>query len=344
MRDKVALHINNQKIEDFISYRIEANLFSAADAFELTLADRNVKVKAGDTCQLYVNGGLELSGIVDAAPKSFDKSGVTLTVRGRDFMGLLADTYAEEFITLKDYTLKELAEKLLTPISYINRKKIQYGEGNKNRAVPLTETEEDFEYTQIDPARTVFEMLKEYALSRGMLFFSLPDGTLVFGQPRTSGKAEYTLIHKKKGQNNNVLSGEKTDDISRRYSKVTIMGQRQGTDSWETEDINVSAGLEDDDYPFYKPFVGTTEYDGQNPEKYARILMDKQRFQGWTLSYKVPGHSLNNRNYTINAVCRVEDEILEISGDFLIYERVLEMSRQGVFTSLKLSHLGVLPA
>jgi len=59
-----------------------------------------------------------------------------------------------------------------------------------------------------------------------MLFFSMPDGTFVFGEPLTSGKAEYTLI---KGFN--ILEGERTRDISKRYKTVTVTGQQQGTQS-----------------------------------------------------------------------------------------------------------------
>lgn len=345
MRDKVNLIINNQQIENFLSYRVEANLFVADDAFEFSLANPEVTVSRGDQCKLYINDDLELTGIIDVVSKTVDKTGTKLTVKGRDLMGLLTDSYVEEFITLQDYTLKQLAEKLLATVPYVNRKNIIYGKGNKNRAVPLTETEEDFEFQQLDPGRTVFEILKEYALSRGMLFFSLPDGTFVFGQPRTSGAADFTLINCRQGKDNNVIEGEKTDDISRRYSKITVMGQRQGTEVWEAEDTNVTGTMEDGTFPFYKPFVAEITHDGQDPEKYAQILMDKQLFDGFNLSYKTYGHSQAGKNYTINAVCHVEDDALDVNGDSLIYERVFEMDKnQGVFTTLKMSHLGVLPA
>lgn len=338
MRDKVSLHINNLRIEDFLSYRIESDLFVADDAFEITLANQGLEIPEGAQCKLYVNDTLELNGIIDKITDSYDKSGSKLSVEGRDLMGLLIDSYCEEFPTMENVTLKEIAEQLLANVPYISRKDIIYGKGNKNRAVPLTQTEDDYEFAQITPYTTVFEELKKHAIARGMLFFSMPDGTLVFGEPLTSGKAEYALI---KGKN--ILEGERVRDVSRRYKTVTVTGQQQGTDLFGPEDINVSGVATDADFPFAKPFVAQAEHDGQDPQKYAKVLMEKQQFEGFALNYKTHSHSQNGKNWQVNAVCHVLDDKFSIDDDFLIYGRTFEMSRDGVFTTLKLSRLGILP-
>lgn len=338
MRDKVSLVINNLKIENFLSYRIESDLFVSDDAFEITLANPGTDIPEGARCKLYVNDQLELNGITDRISNSYDKSGSKLSIEGRDLMGLLIDSYCEEFPTLENVTLKEIAERLLADVPFINRKNITYGKGNKNRAVPLTKTEDEYEFTQISPYSTVFEELKKHAIARGMLFFSMPDGTLIFGEPMTSGKSEYTLI---KGKN--IIEAERVRDISKRYKTVTVTGQQQGTDLFEPDDINIEGMVEDADFPFAKPFVAQAEHDGQDPQKYAKILMEKQQFEGFTLSYKTHSHSQNGKNYQVNAVCHVKDEKFSIDDDFLIYGRTFEMSRNGVFTTLKLSKLGILP-
>lgn len=345
MRDKVTLQIDDQRIENFLSYRVESNLFNAADTFDLTLANPGQDVKEGARCRLYVNDQLELNGIIDRISENSTKTENSLKVEGRDLMGLLVDSYAKDFADKKGETLSALAQRLLADIPFINRKAIQYGKGSKDRAVPLTGKEEDFEFTEIEPSQTVFETLKKYALSRGMLFFGLPDGTINFGEPVTSGKAEYTLILKKDGKFNNVLSAQRTRDISQRYKTVTITGQRQGTDEYGPEDINISATVTDETFPFVKPFVATADHDGQDPARYAKVLMEKQQFAGRSLIYKTYGHSQNGKNYQVNAVCHVSDDCstYKIEDNFLIYARTFEMSRQGVFTVLRLSRLGVLP-
>jgi len=71
MRDKISLHINNLKIENFLSYRIESDLFVADDAFEITLANTGAEISEGAQCKLYINDTLELNGIIDKITDSY---------------------------------------------------------------------------------------------------------------------------------------------------------------------------------------------------------------------------------------------------------------------------------
>ncbi len=348
MRDRVSLVVGGKMIENFLSYRITSNLFEAADGFELSLANPKHEIEEGALCKLYINDRLELNGIIDLIKERGNKRKRSLDIEGRDLMGLVVDSYAEDYEEKKNESLKDLANRILAPIKQINRKDIQYGEGSKDRAVPVTGWLEDFEITEIEPAKTIFEILKPYATSRGLLFFSLPNGTFVFGKPITSGSAEFTLINKKDGRNNNVFEWERIRDISKRYSKVTVHGERQGTDALGVGGTHVSASIQDDTFPehLYKPFVASINQDAKSPKKYAKVLMEKQQFEGFSLTYKTKGHSQNGKNYQVNAMCHVNDENLKPSakGSFLIYSRTFEMNREdGVFTHLKLSKPGVLP-
>jgi prophage tail gpP-like protein len=345
MPDKVSLVIGDKVIKNFISYQVESDLFVAGDAFKFDVINPDIEITEGARCELMVNDQLELNGVIDRISDGYSKAGKKLTIEGRDLMGLLVDSYCEEYPTLENITLKALAEKLIKNVPFINTKSIIYGKGDKDRAVPLSAKEEDYEFAQIEPGQTIFEVLRNYALSRGMLFFSLPDGTFIFGEPVTSGAPDYVLICKKDGTGNNIITSERVRDISKRFSTVTIVGQRQGSDDWDVDDINFEGTAEDKSFPFKKPFVATLEFDGQNPEKYANILIDKQKFDGFELSYKTRGHSQNGKNFQVNTVCHVIDEIFGFDDDFLVYGRVFEMSkRDGVTTTLKLSKLGVLPA
>lgn len=348
MQDKVSLHINNQKIENFLSYTIESDIYTADDAFSLELANPEIQVKEGHRCELYVNGELEMTGIIDRISKSHDKSGVKLKVEGRDLMGLLVDSYCEEFITLEGIKVKALAERLLKNVPFINRKKIVYQDNFSGKLKKKAKGESSIalldaphNFSQIEPGMTIFEVLKDYAGSRGMMFFCLPDGTMVFGKPKEKGELLFNLLCTKDGKDNNVLEGSEVKDISKRYSKITVIGQQQGTDGIDTNAINTKATIEDKDFPFYKPMVAKNNNDYQSPKLHARMLLEKSRHQGFQLNFKVPGHSQNGKNWTINELCSVKDEVLEREGTYLIYSRTFEMSKQGVYTSLKLGIPGI---
>ena len=346
MLDKISLGIGDSRVENFLSYTVTADLYEAADAFSMELADTGVEIKTGMRCELRVNDQLELTGIVDKVTrgngivpgKQGSGQGVDIGVKnklivsGRDLMGLLVDSYCEKFgdITVKDP--KVLAEQLLKDIPFINREKIIYQEEKK---------EEKEDRIKVDPGSKVFDVLKDYAASMGLLFYAEPDGTVVFGAPKTEGNPKYELVRRKDGRGNNIISGNITDDISERYSKVTVMGQRQDP-VWSDISVNVpdkeDEGKEEYKFPFYKPFVifNGNIGDEKDAKRQAKNLIKKQRLKGVILAYKVAGHAYNGVNWTINEFCQVADDVAGVNGSYLIMKRTFKLSRQGAFTELEL--------
>ena len=338
MLDKVSLRIDGLDVENFLSYSVEADLYKAADAFSMELADTGVEIKTGMRCELRVNDQLELTGIVDKVIHN-NESGRKdkLTVEGRDLMGLLVDSYCEEFKDFENVTLKFLAEQLLKNVPFINREKIIYQEDKKDKK----EQKKESDHIKVDPGQTVFDVLKDYAASKGLFFYSMPDGTFVFGAPKMGGEPKYELFRRKDGRGNNIISSKVTDDITKRYSKVTVMGQRQAPD-WS--DISVSVPDKEDEgkekykFPFYKPFV---VFDGnigdeEDAKRQAKNLIKQKRLEGITLLYRVAGHAYNGVNWAINEFCQVVDDVAGVNGPYLITKRTFKLSRQGAFTELEL--------
>jgi len=360
MSDTISLQIGDQKsglhrIGNFESYDIEADLYQAADRFTLELTNPEAPVKAGMQCKLFVNKELELTGIIDKTSRKHSKSGTTLSVEGRDLMGLLVDSYAEQFVTIQGKKVSELAEMLIRSIPWIQRSAIQYqadvvgkGKGKKKTAdSPLTTFKDaPQKLSQIEPGMTVFEVLAVYAASRGLMPFALPDGTLIFGRPRITGEPDFFINVRRDGKLNNVESGEEIDDISRRYSKITVVSQVQGHDEFGSDPtkVNVKKVVNDPDFPFYKPLVVTLNNDSQTPELHGRMLLEKQRHDGYSLSYVAPLHSQNGVNWGINKLCTVTDEVLNVNRTLLITSRRFRKTKEGSWTDIKLGPPGLVVA
>jgi prophage tail gpP-like protein len=154
----------------------------------------------------------------------------------------------------------------------------------------------------------------------------------------------FQLINTISGQGNNVESGDEVDDISRRYSRITVISQVQGEDDFgmNAAKINVKATVTDDSFPFHKPFVTKLNNDSQSPKLYARMLLEKQRHDGYQLTYIAPGHSQNGINFKVNELAQVRDEMLGKNGIYLVYNRKLKRSKQqGSITELKLGPPGL---
>lgn len=349
--DTAYLLVAGKRIERFISYSIDADMYVADDAFTLELARPEVRIRAGMECQLYVNDTLELTGIIDKVVPSYGKDGRKLTVTGRDLMGWLVDAHAEDFITLKNYKFSALAKKLLSraPKEFFKLTTVKPAEDSvgrlKSKAAKVGFWDTTTPLSQIEPGMTVFEVLSQYAKSKGFMFYSLPDGTFVFGKPKESGIAPFKLTNRLDGKGNNILTGELSEDISKRYSQVTVVGQKQGQDGTTPSQNNIEATVTDPDFPFYKPFVLKDEYGGDQPTQHARLALEKMKHDGFRLSYTVQGHSQGNKNWGINELCTVRDDDpdFELHDDYLIYGRTFEKSKdKGTTTKLRLGLPGMI--
>jgi prophage tail gpP-like protein len=343
--DLISLVVGGIKLTNFVRYSVTSDLFEAADAFEIEIADISLDVKSGVRCELYVNGQKELTGLIDKVSKHIEKTDASLTIEGRDLMGIVVDSYCTEYPDLASIKLEDLAARLLKNTPFIGRSSIRFGKGDKDRIAPLTrrDVEEDYKYTQIKPGTTIFDALKTTAMAWGMIFFNLPDGTFIFGQPITEGKPGFSLISRKDGRSNNIISATLTEDYSQRYSQVTVMGQSDG--DYEGKGYNIKSTIKDASFPFYKPYVAILEHDGQKPDAYARIIMEDQKFKGYELEIKTPYHGQNGANYQVNAMYHVEHDDLKINGDFVCYHRTFSRSKlEGSTTMVRLAKPGVTPA
>jgi len=180
-----------------------------------------------------------------------------------------------------------------------------------------------------------------------MLFYCTEKGQLVFGRPMAKGAPGYTLTMLKSGLGNNVIESEVVQDISKRYSKYTILGQQQGSQGYlEATQINTnnkSKPCTDPEFPFYKPYVALDNNDNVSPAMRAQIIMEKHRREGTQLIYTVGRHSQNGQNWAINNFCHIKDEKQSIDADYLIYGRTFEMDKQmGPITKIKLGMPGVI--
>jgi prophage tail gpP-like protein len=322
----------------------------------MELANPETDITAGMRCDLFVNGKRELTGLIDKVHRRVHKNGVSLAVAGRDLMGLLIDSYCERWLTLSGKTLKGLAEMLLKDVPFINRKAIVYqeniigkGKGKKKasgKGGSIFAHDAAQKIAQIEPGMTIFEVLKTYSLSRGLLFYCLPNGTFVFGRPLAKGDPAFNLQLLRSGTGNNVIESDVMNDISKRYSKITVVGQQQGSQSiFAASGINTktATAVVDNTFPFYKPFVPTDNNDSLSPKEHARMIMEKHRREGRHLHYKVGRHNQDGANWSINELCRVKDEAQGVDGVYLIYGRTFEMNKKdGPTTKLKLGEPGII--
>lgn len=353
MSDIITLIVNGYEYTRFKSYVIKSDIYEAADTFEVEAYPSSEFVPAaGMKFEMRVNNALEFVGIVDNVSRGYASSGQYLQISGRDIMGLIVDSCCEEFPTVQNNSLAQIANRLLKNIPYLSG--IEYDEAAKKR-------DSSKPYIQIEPGQRIFDVLRDAAISRGLVFYATAKGGLAFRKPRGKGRCVFSLYQKdsfrklrrKDGRafplNHEdfcgIIKAEEVSDISTRYSSYTVLTQEQRYDQEDPIEINQIATVNDDQFPFKgvlkKPFVESVSDDKESPAKLARRYMEKNRMLSRTLNYTVKGHSQNTHNWTIDELVNVDDRVLGIRDTLLVYSRTFIGSSTHQVTELKLGAPGL---
>lgn len=324
MQDKVELVIDGRSFYSWSSYSIHASLWQPDGAFSFSCPTIGYEINEGMRCQVRVNGVLEITGIVEEVDESVSENESQIVVSGKDLMGILT-TECSEVIGDHSYDdISSLAKTLLSKIPLVNNKikDISYGKG-------VASAKAGAGVGSISAGETVFEVLRKAAESNGVLFYCKPDGSFVFGKPKTSGSPVFSIIRSPDGVSNNVKSGGRVRSIAKRYRTVKLIGQGGDGD-------NVLAVVTDKSFPLpHKTFMAAVNDESNSAQAQAKLIMSRQRMESERLKYVVQGHSQGLRNWAINEICRVDDYALDkpIHGSYLIFGRTFSMTESGGSTT-----------
>lgn len=345
--DKIELIFGsqNRRITNFLSYNIDADLYTPADQFELEFPVPDFEIQEASKCVLKVNGIIEHTGIVDNITETVSKTGgVSYKLTGRDLMGIIFDDFISEFIDLEQQTLKQVADRLLAGVPHIDRSRIVYQGGiDQTTADQISEDPNDppQDILHLEPGQTKGDFLQQFAARRGQLFFMLPDGTFVFGRPLAKGEPIFEFLITKDSAKNNGLSLSRNRNSSKRYSDIIVLSDGQ---SFDDSDPSGRADLEDPAAPLKKTLVALVSTDNKTVDQEARRLLEKQQRQALGVTLTAPGHSWQGRNYTINRFARVACDLLnpKLDANLLLTGRRLLMDKKGgIRTELRINTPGV---
>lgn len=333
----MALTVGDTTIRDFNSWSVDADMYQAASAWQVELSARETSVRPGQQCKLMLGRTPVLVGLVDQVSKEYSRTGSVLSLRGRDLMGLIVDSYCESFVSLKGMSIKGIAEQLLRTVPFVSRKSIVYRNGADRMAAKRG--------VQVDPGSTIFDVLHQVADSRGLLFYCMPDGTLVFSKPLgmvgADAKPRFSLRYEDRNLSR-IKKATFVEDFSQRYSKITVTGQQQGYSDISASNVNVLATRTDADIPYHKPYVETLNDDSESAALVARQRLEQRRWHGRELRYTVAGHDQGGNVWAIDELCNVRDARLGVYNSQLICGRTLRYSREeGSETEVRLCAPGV---
>lgn len=310
--DSVTMRVRNQETTAFESFECSSSIYEPAGSWNAVLHP-DVEVDYGDQVRILINGRTELTGIVDVRERTYDGASNTKRISGRSLIGLLQDTCITDF-KAPPSTLTAAAKKYLASIPYVNRCAIEFAD---------EASDANTHHHAADVGDTVFRLLSEYALNRGLILWAKPDGTIVFGKVIRQGKPAFQL------NASNILRGREIRDCKGLHSSIMLVSDGKDGHQKATA-TNTTAPLE-------KPFIACYNGFKSDLEGQAGNYIRQEKMQSLQLEYVVRGFSQNGANWAVNTLVRTQDDILGYTGTYVLNRRSFSFSRTtGSLTTLAL--------
>lgn len=314
--DKVSVIVGGKVHSDWSAYGIDSDFLIPADAWSMRLGlPAGIfpeDVARGVPVQVRVGPDVVMSGRIDRVTRTVNRDQVSLSVTGRDGAAILVDC-ASPVLTSRQASLEEVIAQVVRPLGIKN---IELHAESSIRNDKIT----------TEPGERAWDILLRACAGRGLWPWFRPDGTLVIGGPDYTAAPVATLVMRRSGKGNNLLSLTDESSMERSFSRLTVLAQGHAhstnkkkelgiidvtspntfsvAEETNTTDTEQDTGLaetgqhglkfivEDPTVTYYRPQV-VVMHDADDLEQVryrARKMMADARLEGYSLIARVQGH------------------------------------------------------
>lgn len=313
--DKVSVIVGGKVHSDWSGYGIDSDFLIPADAWSMRLGlPAGIfpeGVARGVPVQVRVGPDVVMSGRIDRVSRTVSRDQVSLSVTGRDGAAILVDC-ASPLLTSRQASLEEVIAQVVRPLGIKN---IELHAESSIRNDKIT----------TEPGERAWDILLRACAGRGLWPWFRPDGTLFIGGPDYTAAPVATLVMRRSGKGNNLLSLIDESSMDRSFSRLTVLAQGHAhstnkkkslvidvsstdsmtvTEGVDTTDTELETGLpetgqhgltftvEDPTVAYYRPQV-VVMHDADDLEQVryrARKMMADARLEGYSLIARVQGH------------------------------------------------------
>lgn len=317
--DKVSVIVGGKVHSDWSGYGIDSDFLIPADAWSMRLGlPAGIfpeGVARGVPVQVRVGPDVVMTGRIDRVSRTVSRDQVSLSVTGRDGAAILVDC-ASPLLTSRQASLEEVIAQVVRPLGIKN---IELHAESSIRNDKIT----------TEPGERAWDILLRACAGRGLWPWFRPDGTLVIGGPDYTAAPVATLVMRRSGEGNNLLSLTDESSMERSFSRLTVLAQghahstnnkkelgiidvssttpltvTEDTDTADTTETELDTGLpetgqhgltftvEDPTVTYYRPQVVVMhDADDLDQVRYrARKMMADARLEGYSLIARVQGH------------------------------------------------------
>jgi prophage tail gpP-like protein len=371
---------NNEIVSDdnqYTSYDFDTQYGSLASIFNCSLVNNKADIEPGYGIQLLIDGKIKFRGVIQRKNHVVSKDSNLITLSGKDRSGILVESYCNTYKDYNSTSPADIIDGLIAQTNFYVKQKGTIDEtadstgfnnatdiSSRNSAIlhdldnsdTLNERADITTYDavflrlsainhfKIDIGDRVYQKIEKLVKSQGYEVMYMPDGTLYIGdlgKKRGYDKTIYKINNKITGEGNNVLSSNLMQDISGRYSTISISSQSEGYQYSSTfPNVNEEKIATDSTLPGKKFYAEQINDVHGAAAKYAIRIREDQRIEGYQLIYEVPGHvAENGETWEINRYVNIYDDMNEIYRHLVLYGRTFSFDYDsGHRTMLRISH------
>ncbi|MFJ5319250.1 phage baseplate assembly protein [Pectobacterium versatile] len=355
----VSVIINGKAHTDWSRYQIDSDFLIPADAWSVSLGLPDGKFPAdvvrGAPVTVKVGSDTVMTGRIDSVQRSVARSGVTLSLSGRDSAAILVDC-AAPILTARQVGLEDVVAQIVRPLG-ITKIRIEAESAIRSDKISA------------EPGERAWDMLLRACAGRGLWPWFAPDGTLVIGGPDYTKQPVASLVMRIDGTGNNVLSLSDASSIDKSFSELTVLAQSHAhsasgsstaivdvtddtpinidtdTGTAETGQHGMRAVVKDPTVNYYRPQVLVVgDADNQEQINYrARKALADAKLNGYSLTAIVYGHRTSDGVlWEPGQRIHVTSEYHGIDAVFFLMGREFSGGRPGgTTTTLRLKEDGV---
>jgi len=331
----ILVRVNGVEYDQYLSATVNISFETLANDFSFTATSNSgfPPFKKGDEVEMIVDGEKRCTGYIERVEGNYSASSHAITYSGRDKTADFIDSSIDVLGDLKDLTLKQLLEKMISNI------------GSSLKVIDTVNPKvfnvaEDI--IKCEPGDSCFDKANEFAKKRQVFLSSDSDANIVIAnsEPVDTGSL---LQHKINSEGNNVLNASWSLNDESRFNRYSLRSQLDpvGLALVPSPDIatasNQSGGIiSDEEVRQGRQFVAVKDkYSSEELKKLAEWTKKIRKARGNTYTATVQGYRNFQANlWDVNQIATIEDDFADISRKMMIASLQFNYSEAGSITSL----------
>lgn len=350
--NEISIVVNGAKYCGWLSATVNAGIDKLARAFSLSITKDfpsypSIPIRAGATCEIYIDEHKIIKGYVDATPISYSANSVTVNINGRSKTCDLIDCCTPQAGTMcptatswnNTISKNALTRPLFSSTQWENSRidKILCDlcapfDINVIVNKKLAEIKTSFSTTI---GQTVASSIKKLMLVENLIIMDNEQGELVIAAVGENGTCSDSLVL---GQN--ILAASCSHDYSKLYSDYSVYAQKATKDNESAEQGTGNYGLAFNNVvtrPRYTDIKLTGQNVTQTCQERANFEVNFNNALTKVINVQVQGWTQKNGEvWKPNSFVNYKDEVLGFDAQFLIKEVNYSISNGGTITSLTL--------